>query len=118
MAIAHIFDIMKKGIVISIDHYQKEVAHASRIHPRTNFIEAKEVTVATSLNRFNKLPSATITASMSPDYSMDEAIEFFTKTTREVSKVADIDYTGATRLYMESSSSIYYTFLISCLIKR
>jgi multidrug efflux pump len=98
------------------DIYDIKVQSNSGLVPLANFIVAKEVTVATSLNHFNKLPSATITASMATDYSMDEAIEFFNKTIREVSKVADIDYTGATRLYMESSASIYYTFLISLLV--
>tara|TARA_R110002110_G_scaffold166602_1_gene367248 strand:- start:36954 stop:39974 length:3021 start_codon:yes stop_codon:yes gene_type:complete len=98
------------------DIYDIKVQSNNGLVPLANFVEAKEVTVATSLNHFNKLPSATITASMAADYSMDEAIAFFNKTIREVSKVADVDYTGATRLYMESSASIYYTFLIALLV--
>jgi len=98
------------------DIYDIKVKSNNGVVPLANFIDAKEVMVATSLHHFNKLPSATITASMSADYSMDEAIAYFNKTIREVSKVADIDYTGATRLYMESSASIYYTFLIALLV--
>lgn len=98
------------------DIYDIKVQSNRGLVPLVDFIEAKEMTVATSLNRFNKLPSATITASLAPDYSLDDAIAYFNQTIHEVSPNAGIDFTGATRLYLSSSTSIYLTFLIALLV--
>ncbi|MGE4349694.1 MAG: efflux RND transporter permease subunit [Candidatus Berkiella sp.] len=98
------------------DIYDVKVRTKNGMVPLINFIEAKEVTVASSLNRFNKLPSAKISASLAPDYTVDEAIEYFRGVIEEIDGLAQIDYTGTTRMYMNSSGSIYYTFLLALLV--
>lgn len=84
--------------------------------PLVNFINVKEVTVPTSLKRFNKLPKASITASLAPDYTLDEAVNYFKELIYEVNEYAKIEYTGNTRLYMNSTGSLYYAFLLALLV--
>lgn len=98
------------------DIYDIQMKTNKGMMPLSNFVEAKETTVPTSLNRFNKLPSATLSASLTPDYSLEEAVEYVQNIVSEVAPAAQMDYTGGTRLYMNSSGSIYYTFLLALLV--
>lgn len=84
--------------------------------PLVNFVETKQVTVPSTLNRFNKLPSVTLTCGLAPDYTIDEAVAYFREIMQEEDNRALMDFTGNTRLYLKSTQGIYLTFLLALLV--
>ena len=80
----------------------------------SNLVTVKESVAPRELNHFNKLRSATITANLAPTYSLGEALAFFEDAVHEVGDAkTQIDYSGNSREFKESSSSIYLTFVLA-----
>jgi multidrug efflux pump len=66
------------------------------------------------LNHFNKLRSARITGSVSPGYTLGQALEALEKITVGVmGEDARMDYEGVSREFNQSSSKIYLTFILA-----
>ncbi len=82
--------------------------------PLSNLVTMKESADAGSLNRFNRVRSITISASMAPGYTLGEALKFLEDTAREVLPAeARIDYKGESRTFHESGTGIYIIFLLA-----
>ncbi|MFN4290064.1 MAG: efflux RND transporter permease subunit [Permianibacter sp.] len=82
--------------------------------PLSNLVTIKETVSPRELNHFNKLRSATVSATLAPTYTLGEAVAFFEQTVLELGDIkAQIDYAGNTREFKESSSSIYMTFVLA-----
>ncbi|NQD35689.1 efflux RND transporter permease subunit [Permianibacter sp. IMCC34836] len=82
--------------------------------PLSNFVEVTETVSPRELNHFNKLRSATISATLQGNYSLGEALQFFEQTIADVQDVrAQIDYAGNSREFKVSSGTIYTTFLLA-----
>ncbi len=82
--------------------------------PLSNLVQLKESADAGSLNRFNRVRSITISASMAPGYSLGDALQFLETTARDVlPEEARIDYKGESRTFKESGAGIYLTFLLA-----
>jgi multidrug efflux pump len=85
--------------------------------PLSNLVTANEAAAATSLNRFNRLRSITISAGLAPGTSLGEALDFLEQTAREVlPTTAQIDYRGQSLEYKESRSTLAFTFGLALLI--
>ncbi len=76
---------------------------------------ASEETVAPKeLNRFNQFRSATISANLAPGYALGEALDALEKIAGEVlPDTARYDYSGMSREFKESGSSLYFIFLLA-----
>jgi|TARA_R100000322_G_scaffold99519_9_gene63072 multidrug efflux pump len=82
----------------------------------SNLIEVKETVAPNSLNHFNQLRSATISASLAPGYSMGEALEFLDATTQRLLPTsAQTDLDGQLREFVKSSGTIAVTFALALL---
>lgn len=82
--------------------------------PLGNLIEVQEQVAPKELNHFNQLRSATISAHLSPGYTVGEGLEFLETAARDVLKGrGQIDYAGQSREFKESTSDIYITFLLA-----
>lgn len=82
--------------------------------PLANLIEVTETVAPKELNHFNQLRSATITANLAPGYSVAEGLAFLEEAAKEVLKgEGQIDYSGLSREFKESSAGIYVTFLLA-----
>ncbi|MGQ9365233.1 efflux RND transporter permease subunit [Azospirillum sp. ST 5-10] len=79
-----------------------------------NLVRVEERVSPRELNHFNKLRSATITATLSPDTSLGEALAFLqTAAERVLPATAQTDYAGQSREYRESSAGLYVTFVLA-----
>jgi multidrug efflux pump len=77
----------------------------------SNLITIVETVAPRELNHFNKLRSARITGSVSPGYTLGQALEALERVTVEVmGESARMDYEGVSREFNDSSSKIYLTF--------
>ncbi|HKY69795.1 MAG TPA: efflux RND transporter permease subunit [Gammaproteobacteria bacterium] len=79
-------------------------------------VSLKQTIAPSALNHFNKLPSVTITANLAPGYTLPEALTYLEKTTKEINKEVQIDYSGASRAYREGSHTLYLTFGLALIV--
>jgi multidrug efflux pump len=82
--------------------------------PLSNLMNVKESVAPKELNHFNQLRSAMITSHLAPGYTLSEGLDFLEKAAEEVlPPTARIDYAGQSREFKQTSSSIYFTFLLA-----
>jgi multidrug efflux pump len=82
--------------------------------PLSNLIQIKETVAPKELNHFNQLRAATITSYLAPGYTVGDGLAFLEKAAQDVLKgQGQIDYSGQSREFKESSADIYLTFLLA-----
>ena len=80
----------------------------------SNLVTVAESVAPRELNHFNKLRSARITASVSPGYTLGQALDAVENITRDViGPLTQTDYEGVSREFRDSSSTIYVTFVLA-----
>lgn len=79
--------------------------------PLSNFVTMKETLQPQSLNHFQQLRSAKLTASLAPGYTLGEALKYLGKaTTKVVPKSMNIDYGGESRQFIQTGNTMAITF--------
>src|SRR5690606_6889842 len=82
----------------------------------SNLIDVRETVAPNSLNHFNQLRAATISASLAPGYSMGEALDFLDETAQRLLPTsAQTDLDGQLREFVKSSGTIAVTFVLALL---
>jgi multidrug efflux pump len=82
--------------------------------PMNNIISVTERVAPKELNHFNKLRSATLTATLAPGYTLGDALAFLEDAAARVLPGSALtDYAGQSREFKESSTSLYVTFLLA-----
>ena len=85
--------------------------------PLSNLVITENTAGPGSLNRYNRLRSVTINASLAPGYSLGDALAFLENVVRtELPATARVDYKGQSLEYKEASGAIYFTFGIALLV--
>ncbi|MBX9752229.1 MAG: efflux RND transporter permease subunit [Roseococcus sp.] len=85
--------------------------------PLSNVVTLTERARAQTLARADRVRAITITASLAPGYSLGEALDFMDAVAREVLPPdARIAYRGQSLEFRESSSALYFTFLMALLV--
>lgn len=80
----------------------------------SNFVKVRESVSPKSLNHFNKLRAATITANLAPGYTLGQALEFMqSAAAKALPPTAQTDLDGQSREFRDSSSSIYVTLVLA-----
>jgi multidrug efflux pump len=100
-----------------IDHVYVRSSTTNKLIPLANLLTIGENATASKLNRYNRLRSITITASLADDYALGEALDFLVEVTKaELPEHVQIDYKGESLLLKESGNSILFVFLLALLI--
>lgn len=85
--------------------------------PLSLLVERREVAAAATLNRLDRVRTITLTANLSPGYTLGEALDQIEAVIRaELPETAQIRYTGESREFRESSQAIFFIFLMALLI--
>ena len=85
--------------------------------PLSNLIEVSERAGPGRLNRYNRLRSVTLSASLAPGVALGDALGFLEQAVREsFPDEAQIDYQGESLEYKEASGSLAFTVGIALLI--
>lgn len=84
--------------------------------PLSALIEPVETVAPSALNHFNKLPAITLTASLAPDYSLEEALIFLENVTQEVDQQLLIDYADASRTYKQTTHALALAFVLALVV--
>ena len=95
-----------------------EVRSASgALVPLSNLVTISEIAEAGSLNRFNRLRAITISAGLSPGYTMGEALTFLDQVVREeLPDYAQVGWKGESREYQRAGSAVLLTFAMALLV--
>ena len=82
--------------------------------PLSNLMSVKESVAPKELNHFNQLRSAMISSHLAPGYTLSEGLDSLEKAAKDVlPPTARIDYSGQSREFKQTSSSIYFTFVLA-----
>lgn len=82
--------------------------------PLSNFVHIKETIQPQSINHFQQLRSVELTASMVPGYTLGQALDYYQKLIKKyVPSTFQINYSGFTRMYMQTSGQMLYTFIFA-----
>jgi multidrug efflux pump len=85
--------------------------------PLASVVTLQERAEAGSLGRFNRLRAITVSAGLSPGYTLGEAIDWVRTTGRaELPATAQVDFSGQSREYLQSGSAVLFTFGMALLI--
>ncbi|MCW5729928.1 MAG: efflux RND transporter permease subunit [Alphaproteobacteria bacterium] len=86
----------------------------TRLVPLSNLVTLEESANARELTRVDRLRAITITASLAPDYTLGEALDFMDRVAeQELPPDARVSYGGQSREFRESSSALYFTFALA-----
>jgi multidrug efflux pump len=85
--------------------------------PLANLVRIEEFADSASLNRYNRIRSITLEASLAEGYSLGEALAYLRGLVRtELPPGATIDYKGESLEYVTSGRSIYFIFLLALVV--
>lgn len=80
-----------------------------------SLVDVVETVAPRELNHFDKMKAVKIQALLAPDYSLGEALNYLEGKLKEIDPKADFDYTGSSREFQTSSSSLQDTFVLALL---
>ena len=80
-----------------------------------NLVEFKEKGSAKKLARYNRQKAVTISANISENYTLSEAIKFLEKTMDEVSSSSQISWKGKSEEIKETSNELFIIFALALL---
>jgi multidrug efflux pump len=90
---------------------------SGKLIPLSSLTKITSAADAGNLNRYNRLRSVTISANLSPGYTLGEALKFLEDVVHdELPATAQIDYKGESLELRESEGGLLFTFLLALLI--
>jgi multidrug efflux pump len=91
--------------------------NSSELVPLSSLMTLREQGAPPQLNRVDRLPSITISASLAPGYDLGAAVEFFNRiAAEELPAEARVTYLGQSQEFQETSGALYLTFALALLI--
>ena len=100
-----------------LTNIQVRSGRTGELIPLTNLVTVREIADASSLNRFNRLRSVTISANLAPGYALNDALSYLEGIVRsELPPAVRIDYKGQSREFKDASSSLAFTFILALVV--
>ncbi|MSO54590.1 MAG: efflux RND transporter permease subunit [Rhodospirillales bacterium] len=91
--------------------------NGGQLVPLSNLVTMKEFGGPPNLNRVDRLPAITVSASLTTGYTLGEAIAYMEEVAREeLPAEARVTFAGETRDFKESGASLYVTFAFALLV--
>jgi multidrug efflux pump len=88
-------------------------ARSGQMVPLSNLVKVAETVAPRELNHFNKLRSATVTATLAPGYALGEALAFLKAEADKLPANIVNDLAGQSREFRTSSGGLYVTFVLA-----
>ncbi len=90
---------------------------ARKLVPLSVFVSSTENAAAAQLRRFDRLPSITISAGLSPDYTLGEAVAFMEQGAESILPSSiKMSYSGQSKVFKSASSGVLLSFSFALLI--
>lgn len=101
----------------AIDNIYVRSSRSDELIPLSNVVNITERATSAQLNRYNRMRSVTIEASLAEGYSLGEALSFLEGVVNDkLPEDVSYDYKGESQLYQESGSSILFVFGLALVI--
>ena len=101
----------------SIENIYVRSSTTNRLIPLDNLVSVEERATSSTLNRYNRMRSITISANLADGYTVGEALEYLRNIVNtELPSEVSIDYKGESQLYQESGNSILFIFALALAI--
>jgi multidrug efflux pump len=85
--------------------------------PMSNLIESRETVGSATNNRYDRMRSITISASLAPGYALGDALEYISRiVAEELPPSARLSFIGESRELRESANTIYISFGLTMLL--
>ncbi len=85
--------------------------------PLSNLVQIEEVADSSSLNRYNRIRSITLSASLANGYTLGEALAYLEGlATEHLPESVVIDYKGESRDFQTAGQSVVFVFLLGILV--
>lgn len=117
------YDVLLQGerdqqrTISSLDTMFVRSANSSALIPLANVIDTTEIADASKLNRYNRIRSLTIEASLKEGYSLGEALDYMNGLVKDnLPPNVVVDYRGMSRDLKNSSGSMAFMFALGILI--
>jgi multidrug efflux pump len=85
--------------------------------PLSNLTKLEDMAGPSTLNRHNRMRAVTISANLTPGYTLGEALDYLENLIHtQLPSTAQIDYKGESLEYKEASGALYFTFGIALFV--
>jgi multidrug efflux pump len=85
--------------------------------PLANLVTVNETAVPTELRRFDRMRAITISAGLTPGYTLGEALTYLENVVHQnLPPEAQINYDGESREFKRSGGALYWTFALALII--
>jgi multidrug efflux pump len=92
-------------------------SNTGQLVPLRNLVTLSETASARDLARVDRLRAVTVSASLGPEYTLGEALDYLDDIAdAELPAEARVSYGGQSREFKESSAALYFTFGLALLI--
>ncbi len=88
-------------------------SRAGEMVPLANLVTMRETVTPRELNHFNKLRSATITATLATGFTLGDALDFLEAEAKKLPNAILHDLDGQSREFRKASGGLYMTFLLA-----
>ncbi len=100
-----------------LDNLYVRSQRSGELIPLANLVTMNELAEPGQLNRFNRMRAITLSAGLTPGYTLGEALTWMEETARtELPGTVQIDYKGDSREYRNAGSAVFLTFGLALLI--
>ncbi|MGB0205482.1 MAG: efflux RND transporter permease subunit [Neptuniibacter sp.] len=82
----------------------------------SNLVSVSETVAPRELNHFDKVKAVKFQTQLAPGYSLGEALNYLEQNLVEIAPQATFDYTGPSREFKSSSSSLQITFALALIV--
>jgi multidrug efflux pump len=90
---------------------------SNELVPLANLVKIEDLAGPSTLNRNNRMRAVTISANLTPGYTLGEALDYLENLVhKELPSTAQIDYKGESLDYKEASGALYFTFGIALFV--
>jgi multidrug efflux pump len=85
--------------------------------PLSNLVQLTELAGPMRLNRFDRLRAITISAALTPGYTLGEALDYFEELVgSELPSTARLNFDGPSRELRESGGQLYFMFVLALIV--
>jgi multidrug efflux pump len=93
-----------------LDNLYIRSERGNELIPLSSVVKLEELATSSSRNRFDRLRSIAVTATLAPGYSMGEAVEFMNRAVEtQLPPSAKLSFDGEASEYLKSSASMLWT---------
>ncbi len=99
-----------------LDNLYVRSGRTGELIPLSNLVTLTETAGPMRLNRFDRLRAITVSAALTPGYTLGEAISFVEETVEKELPAARLNFDGESREFKRSGSELYFMFLLALVV--